>query len=76
MNGSPVTYSLSEIVAKLGGEILGDASVRVGRVATLDNAADASIAFLANPRYLRQLAGTRASAVILAPASRDARVCP
>jgi UDP-3-O-[3-hydroxymyristoyl] glucosamine N-acyltransferase len=76
MNGSPVTYSLREIVAKLGGEIVGDPEVRVARVGTLDSAADASIAFLANPRYLRQLADTRASAVIIGPAARDATELP
>ena len=72
MNGSPLTYSLREIVARFGGEIVGDPETRVSRVATLDNADDAAIAFLANPRYLRQLAGTRASAVIVAPAAREA----
>ena len=76
MNGSPVTYSLREIAAKLGGEVVGDAEVRVARVATLENAGDAAIAFLANPRYLKQLAGTRASAVIVAPSARDATQAP
>jgi UDP-3-O-[3-hydroxymyristoyl] glucosamine N-acyltransferase len=76
MNGSPVTYSLREIAAKFGGEIVGDREIRIARVATLDNAGDASIAFLANPRYLRQLATTRASAVIVAPDARDATHTP
>ncbi|HEX2831136.1 MAG TPA: UDP-3-O-(3-hydroxymyristoyl)glucosamine N-acyltransferase [Burkholderiales bacterium] len=76
MNGSSVTYTLGEIAARLGGEIVGDAGVRIDRVATLDNAGDASIAFLANPRYLKQLATTRASAVIVAPAARDATGLP
>ena len=76
MNGSPLSYSLREIAAKLGGEIVGDPEVRVERVATLDNAGDASIAFLANPRYLKQLAGSRAAAVIVAPSARDATAAP
>src|SRR5687768_14337786 len=76
MTGSPLTYTLREIAAKLGGEIVGDPEVRIERVATLENAGDGSIAFLANPRYLKQLAGTRASAVIVAPASRDAASVP
>jgi UDP-3-O-[3-hydroxymyristoyl] glucosamine N-acyltransferase len=75
MPGSPahsLTYSLGEIVARFGGELVGDAHVRIDRVATLENAGDGAIAFLANPRYLRQLGTTRAAAVIVAPASRDA----
>jgi UDP-3-O-[3-hydroxymyristoyl] glucosamine N-acyltransferase len=76
MNGSPVTYTLREIAAILGGEVVGDPDVRVARVATLDNAGDASIAFLANPRYLKQLATTRAAAVIVAPSARDATGVP
>jgi UDP-3-O-[3-hydroxymyristoyl] glucosamine N-acyltransferase len=76
MSGSPVNLSLREIVARFGGEIVGDAEVRVSRVTTLESGGDAAIAFLANPRYLRQLAGTSAAAVIVAPASRDATAVP
>jgi UDP-3-O-[3-hydroxymyristoyl] glucosamine N-acyltransferase len=47
----------------------------VSHVATLENAGEHAIAFLANPRYLRQVAGTRAAAVIVAPAARDATQC-
>jgi UDP-3-O-[3-hydroxymyristoyl] glucosamine N-acyltransferase len=76
MSGSPQDYSLREIVERFGGEIAGDAEVRIARVATLENAADGAIAFFANPRYLRQLEATRAAAVILAPAARDATRAP
>src|SRR4051812_13646091 len=76
MNGPPVTYTLRDIADRFGGEIVGDPEVRIARVATLDSAGEASIAFLANPRYLKQLAGTVASAVIVAPAARDATQVP
>lgn len=72
MNGSQPTYSLREIVERFGGELVGDPDVRVSRVATLESAGPEAIAFLANPRYLRQVAGSRAAAVIVAPAARDA----
>jgi UDP-3-O-[3-hydroxymyristoyl] glucosamine N-acyltransferase len=72
MNGSPVSYTLREIVDRFGGELVGDPQTRVSRVGTLENAGAGSIAFLANPRYLRQLSDTRATAVIVAPASREA----
>jgi UDP-3-O-[3-hydroxymyristoyl] glucosamine N-acyltransferase len=71
MTGSAISYSLRELVERFGGEIVGDPEARVSRVATLENAGPESIAFLANPRYLRQLATTQAPAVIVAPAQRD-----
>ena len=58
--------TLAEIVGRLGGEVRGDAATRIARIATLENAAPGAIAFLANPKYQKQLAQTRASAVILA----------
>jgi UDP-3-O-[3-hydroxymyristoyl] glucosamine N-acyltransferase len=71
MSGSGKTYSLREIAALLGGEVVGDPEIRVSRVATLENAAADSIAFLANERYTRHAQSTRAAAVIVAPAARD-----
>lgn len=76
MNGSLTTYSLRQIADRFGGEIVGDASVQVSRVATLENAGPETIAFLANERYLRQLRATQAAAVIVAPAARDATRVP
>jgi UDP-3-O-[3-hydroxymyristoyl] glucosamine N-acyltransferase len=75
MNGSP-GYTLSELVERFGGEVLGDAQVRVSRVATLENADPGSIAFLANQRYLRQLPLSKAGAVIIGPSMRDAIQTP
>jgi UDP-3-O-[3-hydroxymyristoyl] glucosamine N-acyltransferase len=65
------SLALSEIVARLGGEVAGDGGTRVERVATLENAAAGAISFLANARYANQLQATRASAVILGPAARE-----
>lgn len=64
-------FTLEEIVARLGGELVGDPSLRVGRVATIDQAGEGDLAFLANPKYQSRLKDCRASAVILAPAVRD-----
>lgn len=58
---------LGEIVAQLGGQLEGDASVVVSQVATLASARSGQIAFLANPKYRHQLQSTGASAVILPP---------
>jgi UDP-3-O-[3-hydroxymyristoyl] glucosamine N-acyltransferase len=68
--------SLDEIVARLGGTLAGDGSVRIRRVATLLTAGPGDIAFLTNPKYRRQLAGTKAAAVILDPASADQTSLP
>ena len=58
-------YRLAQIVERFGGEIIGDAHTLISQVATLENAAAQHIGFLANSKYRRLLAGTRAGAVIL-----------
>ncbi|MBI5897832.1 MAG: UDP-3-O-(3-hydroxymyristoyl)glucosamine N-acyltransferase [Rhodocyclales bacterium] len=58
---------LDEIVARLGGEIVGAGDTAISRIAPLDAAGPGDLAFLANPRYRGQLEHTRASAVIMAP---------
>jgi UDP-3-O-[3-hydroxymyristoyl] glucosamine N-acyltransferase len=73
---APPSLTLREIVARLGGEALGEAGVALTGVGTLDSAGPAQIAFLANPRYRGRLATTRAGAVILGRADRDAAAIP
>lgn len=68
---SRTALSLAEIVERLGGEVRGDAAVRVDQVATLESATASQISFLANPRYASQLATTGAGAVILPPKAAD-----
>ena len=67
---------LDELAAHAGATLVGDGATLVSRVATLDNAAEGTIAFLANPRYRSQLAQTRASAVIVAPDAADLTPLP
>lgn len=66
-------YTLAELAVRCGGEVRGDGGVRVSGVATIQNAAKGSIAFLANPHYRKYLSSTGASALILSPA--DAEGC-
>lgn len=61
-----IAFSLSDIAAQLGGDVLGDAQTRIRQVATLASAGAGEIAFLANLKYRNQLQTTRASAVIVA----------
>ncbi len=68
--------TLREIVARLGGEAVGEVAAPLTGVATLDSAGPQQIAFLTNPKYRSRLAGTRAGAVILGPGDRDAATIP
>ena len=72
----PRAFTLREIVARLGGEAVGEVSAPLTGVATLDSAGPSEIAFLANPKYRARLAATRAGAVILGPGDRDASALP
>ena len=72
----PPALTLSEIVARLGGEAVGDSAAPLTGVATLDSAGPGEITFLSNPKYRAKLAGTRAGAVIVGPGDRDAATIP
>ena len=76
MNSSPRTYRLGEIVARLGGELIGDQDPEIRRIATLENAGPGDLSFVSHAKYLRQLSETRASAVILARGQRAATKLP
>lgn len=69
-------YRLVEIVARLGGELVGDGNVTVCQVAPLERAGADEIGFISQAKYLKQLEGSRAGAVILAPDARGATALP
>ncbi|HEV6967913.1 UDP-3-O-(3-hydroxymyristoyl)glucosamine N-acyltransferase [Roseateles sp.] len=64
--------ALPQLIAALGGDLLGGSDIAIARIAPLDEADEVSISFLANPRYQAQLATTRAACVIVAPALAEA----
>jgi UDP-3-O-[3-hydroxymyristoyl] glucosamine N-acyltransferase len=68
----PSPVRLADIVAALGGELLGDGDLPIARLAPLDTADATSLAFLASARYAAQLAASTAACVIVAPAMREA----
>jgi UDP-3-O-[3-hydroxymyristoyl] glucosamine N-acyltransferase len=76
VNSSPRTYRLGEIVARLGGELIGHQDPEIRRIATLESAGPGDLSFVSNPKYLRQLGTTRASAVILSRGQRSATDLP
>jgi len=60
-----VKKSLQEIAQHLGGSVAGDGETLIGGLATLDDAGEGQLTFLANPKYAAKVATTRASAVLL-----------
>ena len=61
------SYSLSELVARFGGEVAGSATTQISQIAPLSSARAGDITFVTSARYQRELEKTRASAVIVGP---------
>jgi len=72
LDGPGVT--LGDLQAALGGELQGDAGLRIVRVAALDSAAADAISFVSHPRYVAQLRTTSAACLIVSPALREEAV--
>ena len=58
-------FTAAELAERFALQLHGDGSTRVSGVATLAHAGPAQLAFLANPRYRPQLAGSAAGVVVL-----------
>src|SRR5579871_4301944 len=69
-----MAVTLGELALRFGCELRGDPQAEVQRVGTLANADAHSVAFLAEARNRRELAGTRAAVVVLDEAA--AADCP
>lgn len=57
--------TLAELARLVGGKVVGDGAVEIGRVASIEEAGPGDITFLAHPRYRPYLATCKASAVIV-----------
>jgi UDP-3-O-[3-hydroxymyristoyl] glucosamine N-acyltransferase len=57
--------TLQEIVAFVGGTYSGKGDVPIAGVAPLSEATERHISFLANPKYVPQVAGSRAAAILV-----------
>jgi UDP-3-O-[3-hydroxymyristoyl] glucosamine N-acyltransferase len=64
--------NLASVVAALGGELHGDASLVVTGLAPLETATPQHLSFLSNPRYQQQLLASQAACVIVAPQMKEA----
>jgi UDP-3-O-[3-hydroxymyristoyl] glucosamine N-acyltransferase len=69
-----VALRLAAIVEALGGELHGEPALEIASLAPLETAGPGQLAFLNHPRYLQQLAASRAACGIVAPALQDAAV--
>jgi UDP-3-O-[3-hydroxymyristoyl] glucosamine N-acyltransferase len=69
-------FTLQEIAALLGGDVIDTNATHYTGIAPLDQAAPHQLAFLANPKYRKQLDTTRAGAVIVGAAERYATSLP
>lgn len=63
---------LRELAERLGCRLEGDGTLEIRRVASLEQAGEGDVTFLANPRYAPVLGRTRASAVIIGDGAPDA----
>ncbi|HYY52381.1 MAG TPA: UDP-3-O-(3-hydroxymyristoyl)glucosamine N-acyltransferase, partial [Myxococcales bacterium] len=65
MRTQATQLSLEELARRIGAELRGPAAGGMSGVAPLESAGPSQIAFYANPRYRKELAATRAGAVIV-----------
>jgi len=64
--------TLGALARRLGGEVRGDASTAIERIAAIDDVDAASLTFATDERYLRRALASRAAAVLTEPALADA----
>ncbi len=60
-----ISFTLAELGEKISAKVVGDPSIRIEALATLQTACSGQLAFLASPAYSKYLTTTEASAVIL-----------
>jgi len=60
-----MTLTLGEICRRAGGDLDGDPDLPIHGVAKIEEAREGELTFIANPKYLKYLSQTRASAVIV-----------
>lgn len=69
-------HTIADIIHTLGGVASGDAATPIARVGSLAYAQAGAISFFMDTKYLKQLAATQASAVILKPEHAELTALP
>jgi len=65
-------FSLGEIAAKIGAELRGDSSVVISNLATLEEAGEGDLSYIASRKFKRHAETTKASALIAYPGLESA----
>ncbi|ELV8720278.1 UDP-3-O-(3-hydroxymyristoyl)glucosamine N-acyltransferase [Vibrio harveyi] len=63
--------TLAELATITGGELFGDESLVVNRVAPMDKAQEGDVTFLSNPKYAKHLSECQATVVMVKPEHKD-----
>lgn len=61
-----MTFTLAELAARVGGEVVGDGGLVVEGIAPLETATPAQISFFSNRKYRKAFEASRAGAVVVA----------
>jgi UDP-3-O-[3-hydroxymyristoyl] glucosamine N-acyltransferase len=62
-----VQKTLHELAVLLKGKVIGDGAVIIGRVRGIEEAEKGDLTFIANPKYLKKINATSASAILVSP---------
>ncbi len=73
-DGGP--YTLAKIAEVIGAELSGRGDLEIHGIADIRDAKPGEIAFVANPKYLKEAAQTKASAVIVSKSVQAERISP
>ena len=73
---SDVALTAEAVSHLVGGELRGDPTVRIVRVAALDRAGPEELSFFANPRYQSEFTRSRAGIVLVSPELADEAGAP
>ena len=65
------SYSLNELAKEVNGQVIGDSSLQISSIGTIQHSSPGCISFLANPKYKKFLNKTSASAIIVSPEFKD-----
>lgn len=66
--------TLLELSEYIGGTVIGDPSVKIRSVMSIDDACEGDITFISNDKYIKKINQTKASAVIISPKLKDTNV--
>ena len=74
--GDAPLRSLAEIASAIGAELREGGDVQIRGIADIREAQPGDLAFVANPKYLKEAAATKAAAVIVSKSVDAARIAP